>query len=101
MGIFKNIFQALFENGELPEGPDHDGPDNPTPQELLDAEDRCPDVRFVKSCRAFFEKRGFLSDKQKRALTFAGTRNRRSRQFHGDYYQRREDDESMGIDPWD
>ena len=52
------------------------------PKELLDAEDRCPEVKFVKSCREFFERRGFLSEAQRNALTFSGTRNRRYRQFY-------------------
>ncbi len=37
--------------------------------------------KFVTSCRAFMEKRGFLTAKQIHALTFAGTPNRRERQF--------------------
>ena len=58
-----------------------DMPEDEAPKELKDAEERVPHSAFVQSCRAFFEKRGFLSDKQKRALTFAGTPNRRRRQF--------------------
>lgn len=97
MGFFKQLFQDLFERGELSEGPEYDGPDNPVssvPQELLDAETRVPHANFVKSCRAFFEKRGFLSVAQRRALTYAGTPNRRYRQF-SDY------DGEFGDNPFD
>lgn len=84
MGIIKKLEQELIENhiyDESMNGPEFDGPDDSTPKELLDAEERCPEIKFVQSCRAFFEKRGFLSVAQKRALTFSGTPNRRSRQF--------------------
>jgi hypothetical protein len=82
MGIFKSLWTDMFDRGEpLPE--EEDMPDNPVPQELLDAEDRCPNVKFVKSCRAFFEKRGFLSDAQKNALRYAGTKNRRNNYWNG------------------
>lgn len=78
MGRTKSYFQEQEElNGEdefLPDAPD-------APQELLDAEERCPEVKFVQSCRAFFDARGFLSAAQRNALTYAGTPNRRRRQF--------------------
>lgn len=83
MGFFKQIWQDLFERGELPEGPEFDGPKDEAPQELRDAENRCPDVKFVKSCRAFYTRRGFLSEVQRNALRYAGTKNRRSNYWSG------------------
>lgn len=76
MGIFKRLWQEWIESGEpLPE--EEDMPEDPAPQELRDAESRCPDVKFVQSCRAFYEKRGFLSAAQRNALRYTGTPNRR------------------------
>lgn len=80
MGIYKSIWADEMDHSAPQEEP---GPDEPeAPKELLDAERRCPNVKFVKSCREFFERRGFLSDAQKRALTFSGTSFRRARQFN-------------------
>jgi len=85
MGRMKSQLIDDIEAGEPDPYDDNDDyfgePEDPTPKELLDAEQRVPHSAFVQSCRAFFDKRGFLSDKQKRALTFAGTPNRRQRQF--------------------
>lgn len=84
MGVFKRLWQELFESGEpLPEEMDMPEPEDNAPQELKDAEKRCPDVKFVKSCRAFYEKRGFLSDRQRNALRYTGTRNRRYNYWAG------------------
>lgn len=79
MGFFKWLFTEQQEQAD----PSDDMPESEpvVPQELLDAERRCPNVKFVNSCRAFFEKRGFLSAAQRRALTFSGTPFRRERQF--------------------
>ncbi len=86
MGILKRIWQDLFESNPEPEF----FPDAPPmsgleegPQELLDAEARCPESKFVQSCRDFFDDRGFLSAKQLNALTYSGTPNRRRQQFNG------------------
>ena len=38
------------------------------PVELKNAENRFPNSKFVKGCREFYIKRGFLSEKQRRAL---------------------------------
>lgn len=80
MGFFKRLWDDMREAEEP--GPECDRQPTPgAPQELIDAENRIPDCKFVQSCRNFFEDRGFLSAKQRRALTFSGTPNRRRRQF--------------------
>lgn len=77
MGLFKGQRQENMENME-PEPEYYDDP-----QELLDAEERCPEVKFVKSCWAFYNKKGFLTGNQKNALKYAGTPNRKYRQRSG------------------
>lgn len=82
MGFFKNLWQELWESGEpLPE--EEDMPEDNAPQELKDAEARCPEVKFVQSCRKFFNERGFLSAKQRDALRYSGTKNRRYNYSNG------------------
>lgn len=79
-----------------------DGQKVSVPQELLDAEERCPDVKFVQSCRKFFNSKGFLSESQRRALTFSGTPNRRARQFGFDNYEDgKEFDEQLSMSSFD
>lgn len=83
MGRFKTLWTEAQELlGDLLD--DMQDGDEPGPKELIAAEKRCPDVKFVKSCREFFNKRGFLSEKQRNALTYAGTPNRKRRYFCGD-----------------
>jgi hypothetical protein len=82
MGFFKSLWTELWESHEpLPE--EEDMPEDNVPQELKDAEARCPDVKFVQSCRAFYEKRGFLSAAQRNALRYTGTKNRRRNYSNG------------------
>lgn len=82
MGFWKKWWEGSVENGdgEMPELMP-EPPKDWAPQELKDAEKRCPDVKFVQSCRSFYEKRGFLSNAQLDALRYSGTPNRRKRQF--------------------
>lgn len=101
MGFFKRLFQDKQELEEEPEfmpGPIE------APKELLDAEDRCPEVKFVKSCREFFDRRGFLSGAQRNALTYSGTPNRRYRQSNGykaSYYEDSTELADRGDNPFD
>lgn len=100
MGIFKSLFQ---DNQELEE-PEFMPDPTEVPKELLDAEDRCPNVKFVKSCRAFFDKKGFLSAAQRNALTYSGTPNRRYNQGNGyspDYFEDRLEQADFGDNPFD
>ncbi len=73
--------------------------------ELEAAEKRMPRCKFVKSCRSFLTNRGFLSAKQIEALTFAGTPNRRERQFGnpwgGDDFDEHEAYMDFGIEDCD
>lgn len=82
MGVIKSLESERLETEEET-GPDIDHPENEVPTELLAAEARCPQVAFVKSCRAFFNKRGFLSEKQRNALRYAATPHRRTRYWNG------------------
>lgn len=104
MGFFKRLWTEMWESGEIEDAQfEPEPPIDNAPQELKDAEKRCPDVKFVQSCRAFYEKRGFLSDKQRNCLRYSGTPNRRHRQFYGhepSHEDGRDMDEAMGFDPW-
>ena len=84
MGFWKKCWEALEGIGEdkMPE-PTPEPPKDWAPQELKDAEKRCPDVKFVQSCRSFYEKRGFLSNAQLDALRYSGTPFRRRNQAYG------------------
>lgn len=78
----QEMFERYTKLSVVPSEPSA-SPTTEVPQELLDAENRCPEVKFVQDCREFFNQRGFLSVKQRSALTFSGTPNRRHRQFCG------------------
>jgi hypothetical protein len=105
VGIFKSIYTENMESADME---DPSMPENEAPKELLDAEERCPEVKFVKSCREFFDRRGFLSVAQRNALRYSGTPYRRQRQHYGDEPYKCDRDaqqgtmwESDGADPSD
>lgn len=90
MGVFKSLWSDLFGDEEPDFQPDP--PEDLVPKELRDAEARCPEVKFVQSCRAFFNRRGFLSASQRYHLRYSGTPNRR-------YNQSYENDPEYVVDP--